>query len=132
MLQHPWVTIRRTLTRVYLFWCSDLLDQHAWAERPPWWQQGGLAAVQRLVLSLAALLPVCCALIGLFAGRLHRVRYAWLWAGIVVLVPAPYYLTHVVALYPLAFKPYLLLWVLEAWLGSREDPSVPESTGSKG
>lgn len=130
MLADPVLTVQRTLIRVYLFWCSDLLDQYTWADRPPWWQQSGAALLQRLVLSAAAVSLPLLALIALARGKLFAAPLSWLFVGVVVLVPAPYYLTHVVALYPLAFKPYLLWWVFAAWMG--QNPRRPQETRGRG
>ena len=129
MLKHPGLTVQRCFIRVYLFWCTDLFDHFPWQERTPWWQQGGMVALQRVALSGAALLLVGAALLALLRGKLLRVPYAPLWLAILIFVPAPYYATHVVALYPLAFKPYLLLWVLAAWLPAYSRPSAVAQHG---
>jgi hypothetical protein len=118
----PGLFIKRSLIRVYLFWCGDLFDQHPWASRKPWWTLGLSGMAPRLLLIMSALSLVAAALLALARGRLFTVPHAALWLGMVVLVPAPYYVTHVVALYPLSFKPYLLLWVLAAWLPRRPVP----------
>jgi hypothetical protein len=119
----PGLFIKRTLIRVYLFWCGDLLDQYPWADRKPWWTLGITSLLPRLILIVSALSLVLAAGGALRKGRLLRVPHPVLWLGMVLLVPAPYYVTHVVALYPLTFKPYLLLWVLAAWLPRRPVPS---------
>ncbi|MDA0577097.1 MAG: hypothetical protein O3B24_03255 [Verrucomicrobia bacterium] len=119
----PGLFIKRTLIRVYLFWCGDLFDQYPWELRNPWWALGITSLLPRLILILSALSLVVAAGGALLKGRLLRAPCPVLWLGMVLLVPAPYYVTHVVALYPLTFKPYLLLWVLAAWLPRRPVPS---------
>ncbi|MBU0480943.1 MAG: hypothetical protein KKG47_07565 [Proteobacteria bacterium] len=110
MLDHPIITAKRTLARIYLYWCSDLLDQYPWY--PDSQKGSGLQFLAEMIWKvLLWLAPTLALLICLGAGWSRLVPFRWLFYWIFFTVPLPYYITFVDAAYPLATLPWLLLFI---------------------
>lgn len=108
---HPVPTIKRTLQRAYVYWCSDVFNSWPWAEQAGGAQRELLSAREGLRLGRVALnlLPlVCLAALGV-TGRLRKAPYLALFACIFICLPLPYYLTHVHEGYAHMVKPYMLV-----------------------
>ncbi len=100
---------RRTLERVATYWAGDVLDRWTWAPRPPWWKAGPRAIARRLLKLACILGPSLLVALGLARGLGRRVPGLALFLGVLVLLPLPYYVTHVHEAYSYAVRPYVLL-----------------------
>ncbi len=125
------LTVRRTLERIWLYWSSDALDWYDWNQKGPWWNRPQSEAIQKVVKVMLALIPLA-ALAFLGTRRRLDTPYAPLFAGILILTPLPYYLTHVTFSYSYLVKPYLLLLLglwFGTWLALCSDPNERRKTG---
>ncbi len=114
---NPLLTVRRSLCRAYVFWCSDILDAWPWVEREKWWRSG--PGVQAWWVGKIAVhnLPWILALVTVLAGRWRPLGEKWLPALHVLLFPLPYYLTHCSPEYAYPVQPYLLVFAGAAICG---------------
>ncbi|MDA0991978.1 MAG: hypothetical protein O3A51_14660 [Verrucomicrobia bacterium] len=114
MQAHPYLTLKRTLLRAYVFWCSDITGRWPWngsSETPH-----PTAAQQLWVIAKTVLhnLPWMAGLAVCLLGWMRlpqQTTFLWL---IILLLPLPYYVTHVSPEYAYPVQPYLLLLVLSA------------------
>lgn len=100
---------RRTLERVATYWAGDVLDRWTWAPRPPWWRSGPRAIARRLLKLACILVPTLLVALGLARGLGRAVPGLGLFLSVLVLMPLPYYLTHVHEAYSYAVRPYVLV-----------------------
>jgi hypothetical protein len=130
MRTHPLTTAQRTVSRVYVFWFTDLFGWWPWTGHfTPWSELRISAFLLRLLRVGAAVLPVLALGALLVSGTARQVPYWSMFAFVLGILPAPFYITHVDPDYPLAFKPYLLLWLalsLCIVAGGRERRRSPE------
>ena len=130
MASNPLRTAQRIAQRVYVYWLSDLLDQWQWQPQGKWWQSGAVNAGVRLIKLACAWFPL--ALLLLF-GRWQwwrRLPLLGLCVCIMLLVPVPYYITHVQFNYSYAIRPYALILafaVLGLWILRRQERGADTS-----
>lgn len=108
MREHPARTAGRVLQRFYRYWCTDLLDQWPWTPDTPWYQKGPVAWIRRLGKVAFHFLPLAVILLSLARGA-RRPPFGAVFLAAFVLLPLPYYATHVADSYRNPVIPFLLL-----------------------
>ena len=108
------LTVRRSISRAYVFWCSDITDHWPWVPRDKWWTQG--IAVKGWWISKIALhtAPWILALITLSLGYWKSLRTTWLLSLHTIFFPLPYYITHCSPEYAYPVQPFLMIFFFAA------------------
>ncbi|MBU0673300.1 MAG: hypothetical protein KJ950_01500 [Proteobacteria bacterium] len=113
ILDHPLITTKRTLTRIYLYWCSDLFNQYPWYPNSK--QASGIWFFTEIIWKMLFWLsPAIALLVSLSSGWARLVPFRWLFYWILLTVPLPYYITIVLTAYPLTTLPWVLLFAIIA------------------
>ena len=100
----------RTSQRVAAYWLSDFLDRWPWTPRLPWWENGATAIARRSIKLACIWAPLAVIVVCLIRGRRFPglSAYVALW----LLVPLPYYITHIHEAYAYTVRPYLVVGAL--------------------
>lgn len=93
MLSHPFATLGRTLRRVYVFWCTDLLDQWPWLPSLSKREGSVKFYLHRIVRGAQYLVPIILILVMGATGMLRKVPYAKLLVAALIIIPLPHYVT---------------------------------------
>ncbi len=112
MRAHPWVTCKRTLQKAYVYWCGDLFGQWPWSREraaPSWHSRIHL---RRVVLCF---LPFLALVFALTRCRWKHLPAGWMFLGMFLLVPLPYYVTHVNFGYAYVVRPFMLILTIAAF-----------------
>jgi hypothetical protein len=109
MVSNPGVTVVRILERMYVYWCTDVTDN--WSSSPDikWWNHGWWPRIFQVTTILSALVPLVIVLFGVFSGRLQGLAYRFLFIGLFILLPLPYYITWAGDVYSAAIRPWLAM-----------------------
>lgn len=121
----PALFLRRSSQRLALYWGGDVLDRWTWTPRPPWWQGDARTICARLVKLACAWVPLLLVLLGLRADGARRLPGRAAYAALLVLLPLPYYLTHVHQAYSYTVRPYLLLLAILLFAVNRRAQEQP-------
>lgn len=110
MRADPLRTLRDSATRVLLFWTTDLLDAWRWGDpRYPIVRRGPDRVGKRAVKAVWMLLPIAVLVVLRCRRNRPALPGAALLGTLLLVLPLPYYLTHVSQLYGLMTRPYLVL-----------------------
>ena len=105
---HPGATLKRFAMRGMLFWFSDLFHEGVYGDRG--WSQKSLREKVRDVWTfLWAVVPVVVVVSGVAWACLGTGTVPWILATPLLILPIPYYLSHIHPVYFASIKPLLLL-----------------------
>jgi hypothetical protein len=116
--------------RMQLYWLGDVLERWPWTPRPPWWENGVSAIFMRSLRIACMWAPALLLLWALISGAWRAVPSAGPLLALIVLLPLPYYFTHVQMAYSYAIRPYVILLVLLTLIASaaRRRGRPPQAT----
>lgn len=109
MVNNPGITVTRTLARMYVYWCTDVTDNWSSSPNIKWWNQGWWSRLLQATTILSALIPLVIVLFGVLSGRLQGLAYRFLFAGLFIFLPLPYYITLAGDVYSAAIRPWLAM-----------------------
>jgi hypothetical protein len=105
---HPGATLKRFAMRGMLFWFSDLFHEGVYGDRG--WSQKSLREKVRDVWTfLWAVVPVVVVVLGVVWACLGTGAVPWILATPLLVLPIPYYLSHIHPVYFASVKSLLLL-----------------------
>ena len=105
---HPGATLKRFAMRGMLFWFSDLFHEGVYGDRG--WSQKSLREKVRDVWTfLWAVVPVVVVVSGVAWACLGTGTVPWILATPLLVIPIPYYLSHIHPVYFASVKSLLLL-----------------------
>lgn len=120
----------RTAQRMVLFWTSDIFDRWTWTPRAPWWSQGVAAILRRCIKLGCFLAPLALLFVGLWRRGWPRVPGSAALVGLLVVMPLPYYVTHLQPAYSYTVRPYLLLLGCLLWFGQQPSKALSSASGT--
>jgi hypothetical protein len=117
MREHPGLLLRRTVQRVIAYWLPVTTTSASWQDGT------GTPVLKTGIRWIVALLPwVLVGVLG-FLRRGVAIPDRWLLLGPILLLPLPYYITHVNPSYTALSRPFVLLLaavLFGCWLRRRE------------
>lgn len=116
MQEHLGLTAKRTLLRASLFWLSDLFHEGVYGDRS-WADKSAWERSRDVVIFICAVVPLFLAALTLARGWLREAGGAWMLTCALLVLPLPYYVTHIHPTYFSTVKP---LVILVAALGAGE------------
>jgi len=120
---HPAETARRTTMRAVFFWLSDLFHEGVYGSRA-WGEKSLLEKVRDVTFFLVATVPLILAALALARGWLRRVPERWLVVTPLLVLPLPYYISHI---HPTYFTSVKALLIMLAVIGVGESKSTKPS-----
>jgi len=105
---HPGETARRTTMRVVFFWLSDLFHEGVYGSRT-WGEKSLLEKVRDVTFFLVATVPLILAALTIARGWLRRVPERWLLITPLLVLPLPYYISHIHPTYFTSVKSLLII-----------------------
>jgi hypothetical protein len=109
MASNPGVTVVRILKRMYVYWTTDVTDHWSTFRDLKWWNRDWRFRLLKGLTVLSALVPLVIVFIGIFLGRLQGLAYRFLFIGLFILLPLPYYITWAGDVYSAAIRPWLAM-----------------------
>jgi hypothetical protein len=135
MYKHPRETLIRIAQRIYVTWCTDILDQWSWFPGNRWWYGSLHEKLLMLITIPSALLPLSIVLIGLLFGRLRRIPYKPIIISVFFFLPLLYYFTVADNDYSQGIRQWLAMLAIIVLLYRnpkeyKDKDSLPESGSS--
>lgn len=105
---HVGITLNRTVLRAAFFWLSDLFHEGVYGDRQ--WSEKLLNEKARDVWTfLWAVIPLLVVVTGLCRACRGNASVPWILVTPIIVLPIPYYLSHIHPVYFASVKPLLLL-----------------------
>ena len=114
--QNPGETAKRTLLRAAFFWLSDLFHEGVYGDRS-WAEKSLFEKLRDVGVLLVVVTPLVLAILALARGWLREVEAAWLLTTPLLVLPLPYYISHI---HPTYFASVKALLILTAVAGAGE------------
>ncbi len=108
MASHPGETARRTMMRAAFFWLSDLFHEGVYGSRS-WGEKSPLEKSRDVTFFLVATVPLILAALAMVRGWLRRVPERWLLVTPLLVLPLPYYISHIHPTYFTSVKALLII-----------------------
>lgn len=105
---HPGLTVKRLFMRATFFWFSDLFHEGVYGDRG-WSQKSPAEKTRDVSTFLWAVIPLGVVVIGVGRACLGGGTVPWIFATPLLILPIPYYLSHIHPVYFASIKPLLLL-----------------------
>lgn len=109
-------TAQRTAMRTAFFWLSDLFHEGVYGDRT-WAEKSLVEKLRDVGAFLAATVPLTLAILALTLGWLREVQGRWLLTTPLLVLPLPYYISHI---HPTYFTSVKALLIVVAVLGIGE------------
>jgi hypothetical protein len=113
IFEQPGSFILRTLSRFYVYWCSDIIGNWTFRGRKTDWSiERGYGVMARKVIRVTQYL-FCC---GLFlflcvTGTVKKIPFSQSFLGLFLLLPLPYYVTQANEFYTHPIQYFMLIFV---------------------
>lgn len=105
---HPAQTAQRTALRAVFFWLSDLFHEGVYGSRS-WGEKSLQEQVRDVVFFLVATLPLLLVVLAVVRGWLRRIHENWLLLTPLLVLPLPYYISHIHPTYFTSIKGLLII-----------------------
>lgn len=112
MWHNPGISLKRSMQRAYVFWFTDIFDNWPWVPRSKWWTMGSKMVGGKLVRIFINILLFAGGCYALASRPLRTIKGWWILVLVPLMLPVPYYFTHVNPMYAFAVQPYLLILTL--------------------
>ena len=110
---HPGAFLSRSGLRAVFFWLSDLFHEGVYGDTS-WGQKSVWEKARDITFLITALAPLSLLVWGIGRGWLRHVRDAWVLAIPILIMPIPYYISHIHPTYYSSVKSILILLSLVA------------------
>jgi hypothetical protein len=107
--KNPGLTAARVGQRIYVTWCTDILDKWSWRPDRKWWDRGFRAILLNLTTTVTAVLLLAIVLFGITFGHLRDFPYKFLFISLFVFLPLFQYFTIASNHYSQSIRPWLAM-----------------------